>query len=238
MGKPHDHSTAVRWLRGDPLAIGEFRKLGISQRLTTTDQAVRVFSALVEICDIAARSKGRGGFRLIWVLDEFQRLEKSGAGVVRDVNAGLHSLFNSCPTGLSIIISFSGRPDPKRLPEWMSPELRDRIGATKVMVLPPFQPNEAHRFIKEVLAHFRAPNRDNANPYFPFTADACDFVIKHLAKQTDLRPRVIMHAMNAILEAAEPSIEQGKLKQVDSDFARRVLDEYVIVSDPESEDVD
>lgn len=233
IGNPADRSTAIRWLRGDPLAIGDFRRLGISQRLSTADQAVRVLADITQICDIAARSKGRQAFRLIWILDEFQRLERATPSVRREINAGLHSLFNTCPVGLTLVLSFSGPPDSRHLPDWISPELRDRIGATKVMILPPFQMEEAMFFIGEVLAHFRAQGVDAGDAYFPFTKDACKFVVEHLAKQSDLRPRVLMHAMNAVLDAADSLIESGNLAKIDRAFAEQALAEYVIVSDAE-----
>lgn len=233
IGNSLDRSTAIRWLRGDSLALSEFRRLGISQKLSTADQAVRVLADIVQICDIAARSSGRQGFRLIWILDEFQRLERCPAAVAREINAGLHSLFNACPIGLTLMLSFSGPPDARHLPDWISPELRDRIGATKVLILPPLQADEALQFVAEVLAHFRIPSGIAVEPYFPFTKDACKFVIERLAKETDLRPRVVMHAMNAVLEAADSLIEEGKLAKIDRDFAQKTLSEYVIVSDAE-----
>jgi hypothetical protein len=36
MGSDFDQSIAVRWLRGDPLPISDYRRLGISQRVTST----------------------------------------------------------------------------------------------------------------------------------------------------------------------------------------------------------
>jgi hypothetical protein len=236
MGNEYDQSIAIRWLRGDTLPIGEYRRLGISQRVATADQAVRIFSAAVELCDMAARSKGKQGFRIIWILDEYQRIARCSPSVAREINAGLHSLFNACPAGLTIIISFSGAPDAKRLPDWLSPELRDRIGATKVMILPPFQPAEALRFIAEVLAHFRISGSANTDRFFPFTEDACEYVISYLAKMGDLRPRIIMHAMNAILEAGDSQIEKEVIARINRDFAESVLREYVILADVEPDE--
>lgn len=235
IGDTHDQSVAIRWLRGDALPLGEFRQLGISQRIATADQAVRVFSVLVELCDMASRSKGRQGFRLVWILDEFQRIARCSSAVAREINAGLHSLFNACPVGLTIVISFSGPPDAKRLPDWLSPELRSRIGATKVLILPPFQPSEALDFVAEVLGHFRIPSSTAVDRFFPFTKEACIYIIDHLAKSTELRPRIIMHAMNAILEAADSLMEQKTLTRIGREFAETVLREYVIVAEVEDD---
>jgi hypothetical protein len=235
MGKPAEQLTALRWLRGDALPISEFRRLGVSQRIGTADQAVKVFSAIIELCDMAARSKGKQGFRLIWILDEFQRIARCTPSVAREINAGLHSLFNACPVGLTLIISFSGPPDAKRLPDWLSPELRNRIGATKVLILPPFQQSEALEFVAEVLAHFRIPHAAATDRFFPFTKDSCEYIIGLLAKKSELRPRIIMHAMHAVLEAADPLIEQKTLARIDRTFAEVVLRDYIIVANTEEE---
>ncbi|MEX2128245.1 MAG: hypothetical protein WD871_08390 [Xanthobacteraceae bacterium] len=237
IGNDIEQSIALRWLRADPLPVSEHRRLGISQRVSTVDQAIRILSVLIELCDMAIRSRGRQGFRYIWILDEFQRIERCGSAVAREVNAGLHSLFNASPVGLTMILSFSAAPEGNRLPESLSAELRSRIGATKVMILPPFQPAEALQFLAEVLGHFRAPS-STADVFFPFTKSACEYVIKYLAERTQLRPRIVMDAMNAVLEAGDALIEQGSLTHIDDKFAERVLKEYAILTNEESDEED
>ncbi len=130
-------AIAFRWLRGDVLPVNEFRKAGISQKIASTEQAMQVLSVLIRLLYDASRLRGNQGFRVVWLIDEFQRVDRTGRQVVLDVNAGLHSLFNAVPTGLTLIISFTGPPDSKRLPNYFSPELRDRIGASRVLILPP-----------------------------------------------------------------------------------------------------
>ncbi len=236
MGTDMDQAIAMRWLRGDTLPLGEYRRLGMSQRLATADQAVRAFAVLVELCDMAARSRSRLGHRVVWVLDEFQRVGRCSPAIAREINAGLHSLFNACPSGLTMVLSFSGSPEGGRLPDWLSPELRSRIGATKVMVLPPFQPDEAMRFLREIFARYRTPQFQAPNPYFPFTTEACEYVIDFLHKKTQLRPRMIMHAMNAILEAADSRLEEKSIDAIAKSFAEETLREYVILQDRDDED--
>ena len=64
-----------------------------------------------------------------------------------------------------MILSFSGQPT-KALPDWFSPELKDRIGRTKVMILPPMQTADALTFVKDILAHCRQPDKADVDPYF------------------------------------------------------------------------
>jgi len=224
-------TIATRWLRGENVTLHDLRGIGISQRITTTDQAVQVLSMTIQILVAAAKSRGLQGARLLWLIDEFQRVARSGPKAIGDVNVGLHSLFNACPTGLTPVLSFSGSPDEKNLPDWFSRELRDRIGATRVMVLPPLQPDQALIFVKDVLAHFRPDGYEPPSEYFPFSQSACAAVISHLLQQASLLPRILMHAFNAVLEAADPLIEGGELGSITPEFASKVLSEYVIVSD-------
>lgn len=233
MGKPQDKAVALRWIRGDVVPMPQLRQVGISQKISSTERAIQILTFLIHLFGDAARERGCQGHRVLWLIDEFQRLALASRQVVSDVNTGLHSLFNACPTGLTLIISFSGPPDTKRLPAWFSPELRDRIGATKVMILPPLQPNEAVGFVRDILAHFRSPATKTSASYYPFSKESCQSVVEYLASRTELRPRNIMHAFSAILEAADLEIEKGKMDTISSEFAKKILGEYVIVSDEE-----
>ncbi len=55
-------------------------------------------------------------------------------------------------------------------------------------------------------------------------------------KKKELRPRIIMGAFNAVLEAADPMIEQGTIETITPEFAERVLSESLIESGEEEED--
>ena len=228
-GNAQDQSTATRWLRGDMVPLADFRRIDISQRISTSDAAIRTLASIIDLLAAAERAQGRHGHRLIWAIDELQRLASAGRNAILDVNAGLHSLFNSCPTGLSLVLSFSGQPDQETLPTWFSSELKDRMGVTKVMVMPPLQRGDAVRFVADVLAHFRIESSD-VKPLFPFSEQACDAILSFVESRNELRPRFIMDAFNAVLEKAEIEIEAGTMNTVSVAFAKSVLEQHVIVS--------
>lgn len=196
-----DHTTAFRWLRGDVVPAGELRRVGISQSIRSSESGTQTLACLFKLLVAAEQSKGRQSHRLIWLIDEFQRVQDCGKNGVLDVNAGLHSLFNACPAGLSLVLSFSGQPDPKQLPDWFSREMKDRIGVTKVMVLPPFQRAEARRFVEDVLKQFRLAHGVEPD-LFPFTSESCETILEYLEVKGNLRPRFVMEAFNAVLEKA------------------------------------
>ncbi len=231
-GEAQDQVTAMRWLKAESLPVSEFRRVGIVQKINSSEEAVRILAALVEMLTTAARSDGRPAARLIWFLDEFQRIERTGAWTRDEVNTGLHSTFNACPNGLSLCLSFSGKPLHNSLPGWFSPELRDRIGRTKVMVLPPMSPKDALGFVKDLLAEFRTKGSGHP-PFFPFTEESCKVILEEVSQKDELKPRSIMHAFNAVLQEADRSIESGKMEFVTPEFAKRVLKEYIVLADAE-----
>ena len=236
VGEPRDQLTAWRWLRCEELPIASFRAIGIGQRISTSEQATRILAAIIGLLHLAARTAGSRGTRLLWIIDELQRLRRCGSRAIADVNAGLHSLFNASPVGLSLILSFSGTPDPARLPDWFSPELRDRIGTTKVMLLPPLSAGDALDLIREVLAQFRPEAVPDDRGFFPFTKEACRFILAEAAKHGPLRPRTIMHAFNAVLEETEQRIEQGEVSVIDPDACAQALKDHAFLSADERED--
>ncbi|HAC46797.1 MAG TPA: hypothetical protein DCF65_12130 [Chloroflexi bacterium] len=225
-GTESTQTVAMRWLQGEALPASEFRTIGVSHKIATSEEASRIFSALVSLLNLAARSQGNGLSRVVWLLDEFQRIEKLPPSTRDEIGVGLHSTFNACPTGLSIIVSFSGRPQPQ-LPAWFSKELRDRIGRTKVLVLPPMTADQGAEFIRDVLSHWRSLEGWNAGPYFPFTEESCRFIIEEIQRTEELKPRAIMHAFNAVLQEAEPLLESGDMQTIEPEFASRILAEYV-----------
>jgi len=175
---------------------------------------------------LCANSQNHTNSRLIWLLDELQRIDQSPRRVRDEINTGLHSTFNACPTGFSMILSFSGQPT-ETLPEWFSPELKDRIGRTKVMILPPMQMTDALKFVRDVLAHARPPESTDIDPYFPFSEKTCRMIIEDILKNDELKPRAIMQAFHDVLSEADSQIEAKEIQVVSPDLAKKVLAELV-----------
>jgi hypothetical protein len=225
-GEPRDRAVAVRWLRGERLPVSQYRKVGLSRAPTTSEEATTVLSGLIKLLSAAAASQGYTGSVTVWLLDEFQRIADAPPRVRRDINAGLHSTFNSSPSGLTLMLSFSGEPAEK-LPDWFSPELRDRIGRTRVLVLPPMLPAEGADFIADVLRAARGQYSIPPSPYFPFTEDGCDAILKDITKRGgELKPRAIMQACDAVLSEAASRLETGDLDAIGGDVATEILREY------------
>ena len=234
-GEPRQQQVATRWLRADAVPLSTLRQIGIAQRIEGAEQATVVLSLVVEMLNVAARTQGWPGARVIWLLDEFQRIQGAATRGIEAINAGLHSTFNACPTGLSLVFSFSGTPRASGLPAWFSPELRDRIGRTRPMLMPPLSTGEARLFVKELLAHFRVGSTPGGNELFPFTDASCELVVERVKSDVGLKPRALMQAFGAVLEAAEPLLQGGEIQKIEPDFAKDVLSEYQVVSPEETQ---
>ena len=226
LGHSADQDVAMRWLRAEALPVADCRRLGISKKIASSEDSSRILIGLVRIFGLLATSQRQINSRLIWLLDELQRMEQLPPRIRDEINTGLHSTFNACPTGLSMILSFSGRPT-ETLPAWFSPELKDRIGRTKVMILPPMNTADSLRFVKDVLARSRRDENTDLDPYFPFSEDTCRIIIEDVQKHDELKPRAIMQAFNAVLQEADPQIEAGAIPVVSPELATKVLRELV-----------
>jgi hypothetical protein len=229
VGQSQDQLTALQWLRAESISVSHYRTVGILKKIDTPEEAVRITTALVHLLDAAEKAKGNGGCRLLWLIDEFQRIRGAGSRLITEINDGLQSTFNACPRGLSFVLSFSGKPQ-EQLPPWLTPGLVDRIGGTKVMVLPPMLPSEALLFIKDVLAHARPSGSSQKSPFFPFSESACKAIISAIEKHGDIKPRAIMEACSAVLEAADLQIERDEIKTIGPDLVEQVLAERVVLS--------
>lgn len=233
-GTAQEQLLVIRWVRGEALPASEFRKVGISRKIGSAEEATSLITAIVGLLRTAALLRGKPGCNVVWLIDEFQRVERTGKKTLEEVNAGLHSTFNSLPNSLALFLSFSDKPKD-HLPPWFSPELRDRIGPTRIMILPPMQTQEAKIFIADVLAHFRSDGNSANNAYSPFTEDACDAIIQKIRMQADLKPRHLMGAFSAVLEQAEPRFLEGSMKAIDKRFVDDALREYVFLEESEDQ---
>ena len=112
----------MRWLRAEALPISDCRKLGISKRIASSEESTRVLTGIIRVFGLSAASQNHVNSRLIWLLDELQRIDQIPPRVQHEINTGLHSTFNACPMGLTMILSFS-RPTVKDSSRLVQPRI-------------------------------------------------------------------------------------------------------------------
>jgi len=223
-GTQEQRDSAIRWLRAEAQPLPELRHIGIGRRVSGADDAVRTLSWLIKVFNVGSGINPGTISRVMWMIDEFQRIEECRPkSVISQINGCLHSIFNRNPNALSIFLSFSGRPQ-SRMPEWLSPEIKDRIGIERPILLPPLTPDEALCFVKDLLREFRPNSSSPPSDFYPFEESAVRLIIRSIQqKRGDIKPRNIMQFFQTVLEEADPLIEQRSLEVVDSEFAERCL---------------
>jgi hypothetical protein len=233
-GKSQEQDIALRWLRAECKEKQSLKNIGISKPIQTAEDSTKVIEWLIRLINFGGSSSGTIQ-RVLWMIDEYQRIKDLRRPVIDEINSCLHSIFNRCPNGLSIIISFSGYPE-KRLPEWLSPEIRDRIDK-RYLLLPPLSRDEILTFVKDLLKHFRNPG-SNVEEYFPFDQEAVHVILKKIEdeakkkkRQDEPKPRTIMQSFNMVLQEAEPLIEKGEIKIISAEFANKVLEGISLIEE-------
>jgi hypothetical protein len=212
-----------QWLLGNPLPTAALRELGVGGRVNTTERCAEVLADVISLLaprhsDAEARVQ-----RVIWIIDEVQRVEEPSPMIRRSILSGLVGVFNRCPTGLTLLLSYTGTPQEKSLPDWIPRDLADRIGLERPMLLPPLRSDEARLFVQELLEHFRLPEARHLGTYYPFETEAIEDLLKALGRDGDLKPRSIMEALDASLRHLEPLIRAGEIKSIGAKALRDSL---------------
>ena len=215
-------AVANNWLRGQNLPMKDLRMVNITSRLDSAEKALKVVAWIITLMVWANESSITSPPRILWMIDEFQRISECRKPTQDEINGCLQSIYNRCPSSFSLFLSFSGEP-AKLMPHWLSKEIADRIGLEKVIVLPPLSGDDAKLFIGDLIGNFRDSYNSVPNPYFPFSEAAVSKLVEVVGQKTRLKPRTIMQACNAVLEEADHLIENGKLKLIDADFAASIL---------------
>jgi hypothetical protein len=222
MGTQQQVATANSWLRGEKVPLRELREVGISSRIETAEQALGVITWLIRLFNLSRSQEDTSVCRIIWMIDEFQRIENCRQSNQNEINGCLTSMFNRCPRSFSLFLSFSGPPS-KKMPSWLSKELADRIGMERVMLLPPLMSTEAQTFISDVLTHFRDTSDTQISNTFPFTDKALKKIVDIVLSKAELKPRSILQACNAILEEADLKLEEREIDIITDEFVEQVL---------------
>jgi len=224
---------ATRWFRGEQLSRAELREAALTNNLQSPGDCAGVISVLAKLLGLRHSGPVSSGssFRLVWIIDECQRLAAAPKRINDEINAGLQSTFNATPNHLTLILSFTGRPQ-KDFPGWLRPDLADRIGAKNVVLLPPLSRDDARSFFLELLAHYR-PAGIVAEPCAPLTSKAIDYMLDRLLKadvnafglgdlveKDGIRPRALIKFCSAVLQ---DHLDRGIPPPIDEKFVATAM---------------
>lgn len=215
-------TIANYWLHAQNVPLKDLKSIGITTRIDRAEKALKVITWLVRLFNWAQPQQAGSPSRIIWMIDEFQRMTRCRKPVQDEINGCLQSVFNRCPRSFTLFLSFSGTP-AKKMPPWLSKELADRIGMEKIIVLPPLTTFEANQFFLDVLKQYRDDGSPPPSSSFPFTEESISLIIDIVQQKAEMKPRTIMQACSAVLEEADMQIASGTLKFITKDFVNLTL---------------
>ncbi|MCZ7577047.1 MAG: DUF2791 family P-loop domain-containing protein [Dehalococcoidia bacterium] len=184
--------AARKWLRGENCTAAELKLIDGVSKLATSDHATRTLSTICRL--IAGFSRFR---RIVLMLDEFQRIAQLPEKRRLEVNSGIHTWFNSCPDGLSILLVYSIGV-ASTIKHLVSPEVLSRVSQT--FELPALTEPESVEFVEGLVAS-AAESGDSRGI---FEHEGVVETVHRLAEDSAgrLTPRRLMLGFTTILEDA------------------------------------
>jgi len=186
-------AVATEWLvaqRGTP-HLNLLRSYGINGRIEDEDRIVEVVAELVKLV-LLTHSSG-----LIWFVDEFQRIADLPARKRESLLKAMVSLFNACPAGLHLVLSFSVAQQAT-VAALLPPDLQSRAMTFPMLTLPFLSRADAVDFLQDLFKNFQIqPQSLKTHPFLP---DALDAVVEHAeSNSVGLTPRKLMELTGELL---------------------------------------
>ena len=210
IGSAAVRDISIRWLTADPsLTRRELIDASLPGKIRTTDDALAVLSAVTALILLTKK-------RVLLMVDEFQRTGMLRQAQLNEMNAGLHTYFNDCPEGLSVVLSFSFG-SPTNIQFHLNEELRSRADP-EVLTIREMDMDSAREFLADLLATVKV-NGGELN----MRDDVLLTIVGHVAQQGTVTPRRLVHAASTVFLEAGLDLEEGVIGTLDSEYARTVL---------------
>jgi len=143
MGSELMKQTAGKWILADQsLGRQELVRASLPDKIRNDDDACYALSGISRL--LISRH-----FRLLIMIDEFQRAGLLRNEIQNKIQAGLHTFFNNCPKGVSLILSFKFGSE-REIRDYLSSELEDRA-ESQTIVIPVLEVGEAAEFLQALV---------------------------------------------------------------------------------------
>jgi hypothetical protein len=192
-GDIEETTTAMQWLTAQPgLPASAMRAIGVTYRIKTPEDGIAALSSLIDLCTWGSNSQKQ----LMLMIDEFQRIGELRNNIISQVNSSLHTVFNSRPTNLQLLLTFSfGKKE--NVDYLLSAELKSRAEPLAIN-LDVLSLEESIVFLGDLLGQFRI-QPSQQNPLYPFSQAAANEMLMVISRNKSLTPRRIMLFANHIL---------------------------------------
>lgn len=197
--------TARKWILADQsLSRQELLSASLPDKIRTSDDAINTLSGI-------SRLLNTSHYRLLIMIDEFQRAGLLRRGIQNDIHAGLHTFINNCPKGISIILSFKFG-SAREIRDYLSSELEDRADPQTVEISI-LKPEEAEEFLKDLVESVRS--RDNQ---LKIDSDVITPIVSCVSSVGTMKPRTLAKTAGLILSEGAMDIIDGSIKTIDNRY--------------------
>lgn len=216
LGSDAQRDIAYSWLLGSTtLGKKELESASLTSRVRTTDDAVFALSGLIHLFHMA------GHHRVMVMIDEFQRVQELRGGVREEINASLHTFFNTCPPPLSLLLSFSFGAE-RHINAFLNEELISRSDPVRITI-PTLSEEDALAFMEDVWKDSLAPDHSP-----PLDEQSVHFVVQSISDHGTLTPRRLMKAVGFVLSEAAMDLQDGEISVIDLHYITDIFSEEVI----------
>jgi hypothetical protein len=211
IGSESHQRVAMAWLHAEVgLPTRELHSLSIIGRLRSTDDAMAALCGIVRLFNIG------GHKRVLLMVDEFQRVEVLRKQQQDDINAGLHGFFNSCPSGMSLLLSFSFGVE-ENIRHFLNRELLSRVDPLRLSI-PAMSEQDGITFLNDVIAQARGESCP-----WPVSEDVVPSIVAGVASSFKLTPRRLLKAASLVFELAEIDLESGAISKLTSEYVSHMI---------------
>lgn len=197
----------VSWLKAEKVAAADLRASGLTRRLETSADGIDTLNEFVELL------RTQLGVKLILMLDEIQELGELASRHLDEAIGGLHKVFDRNTEDLTFVFSFTTAAQDT-VQAIIGTTLYER--RSDVLTLPALSAEEGVSFVRGLI---EAHSIDKVRAPFPFTSDAIEAIVDHVAGRGGLTPRELIRAFDTILRDAEMDIQDGVLSQLTAEEA-------------------
>jgi hypothetical protein len=195
IGVEEQQRIALAWLHAEMgVPIRDLRSVSIIGRIRSTDDAVLALCGIVRLLNLA------GNKRVLFMVDEFQRVEVLRRQQQDDINAGLHGFFNACGHGMSLLLSFSFGAE-ENIRYFLNRELLSRVDPLRISI-PTLNTEEGVVFLNDVINQARDHSKE-----WPVSDDVVSSIVSAVEEKFALTPRRLLKTAGLVFELAEIDLE-------------------------------
>jgi hypothetical protein len=214
MGSDSMKQIARKWILADQsLSRQELISASLPDKIRNDDDACYTLSGICRL--LMSRH-----FRLLIMIDEFQRAGLLRSEIQNKIRGGLHTFFNNCPKGISMILSFKFGSE-KEIQDYLSPELEDRA-ESQTIAIPALQQREAEKFLQDLIESVKPtdgqPKIDD---------DIIPAIVQCVSSVGTIKPRTLTKTAGLILSEGAMDMIDGLISSVGKTYVDRKCEELM-----------